>query len=258
MKKSLVLIFAILIFSQQGFSQLAEKISIFFSAGPTAPQESIIGMSFIFPQLNRDVGTDFATNIMGYTPNSENIQNYWQNGFNLGGGLIFKINSYLTLSTDFYYNYFDFNESQLSQDIGVALQDTFGLPYNTKGISISEGNLNIYELSLNARVQYPFKKIRPYIIGGVGYMHVSQDPININYNDDFNVQPGPQQASVSFFDQIPGQKLDALMYNGGVGLVVKLSNNVQPFLQVNGVLGSTTDQNTIYYNVKFGFVFTLR
>ena len=48
------------------------------------------------------------------------------------------------------------------------------------------------------------------------------------------------------------------MFNGGVGLVVKLSNNVQPFLQANGVLGSTTDQNTIYYNLKFGFAFSLR
>lgn len=217
-------------------------------------------MSFIFPQLSRDTGTDFATDFLGYTPNSENIQNYWQNGFNIGGGLVFKLNSYLAVSTDFYYNYFSFNESQLSQDIGKLLQDTsiIGIPYNENGLSISEGNLNIYELSLNARIQYPFEKIRPYVIGGVGYMHVSQNPVNINYNDDFNVQPGPQQASASFFDQIPGQKLDAVMFNGGVGLVVKLSNNVQPFLQANGVLGSTTDQNTIYYNLKFGFVFTLR
>ena len=157
-------------------------------------------MSFIFPQLSRDTGTDFATDFLGYTPNSENIQNYWQNGFNIGGGLVFKLNSYLAVSTDFYYNYFSFNESQLSQDIGKLLQDTsiIGIPYNENGLSISEGNLNIYELSLNARIQYPFEKIRPYVIGGVGYMHVSQNPVNINYNDDFNVQPGPQQASFHF------------------------------------------------------------
>jgi hypothetical protein len=56
-------------------------------------------------------------------------------------------------------------------------------------------------------VQYPFEKFRPFIFGGLGYMHIRQNPININYNDDFNIFPGPQLAFVSFFDQIPGQKL---------------------------------------------------
>ena len=258
MKKNLVVIVAILILSQSGFAQLAEKISIFFSAGATAPQESIIGKSIVFTQSSTD-----STEFPGYAPNSENIQDYWQNGFNIGGGLIWKLNSYFAVSTDFYYNFFAFNETRLAQDIGAILQDTSNtngvlLPYNENSLSISEGNLNIYELSLNARVQYPFEKLRPYIIGGVGYMHISQNPININYNDDFNIYPGPQQGGVSFFDQIPGQKLDALMFNAGIGLVVQLSKNVQPFIQANGVLGSTTDQNTIYYNLKFGFAFTLR
>lgn len=258
MKKSYIVIVTILILTQLGFSQVAEKVGIFFSAGGTAPQESIIGKSFVFPQLSRDTGTDFATDFLGYVPNSENIQEYWNNGINIGGGLIWKLNSYLAVSTDFYYNFFSFNESRLTQDIGVTLQDTIGLPYNENGLSISEGTLNIYELSLNLRAQYPFEKARPYIMGGIGYMHISQNPININYNDDFNVPPGPQQGGVSFFDQIPGQKLDALMFNAGVGLVVQLSKNVQPFLQANGVMGSTTGQNTIYYNLKFGFAFTLR
>ncbi|MCK4892949.1 MAG: autotransporter domain-containing protein [Calditrichia bacterium] len=260
MKKRLAIIIAILIMSQIGFSQIAEKVSIFFSAGGTAAQESVIGKNFVFPQLSRDTGTDFATYFLGYEPNSENIQEYWHNGFNLGGGLIWKLNSYLAVSTDFYYNFFTFNESRLSQDIGTFLQDTsfFSLPYNENGLTISQGTLNIYELSLNLRAQYPFEKVRPYIVGGMGYMHIRQNPININYNDDFNIYPGPQQANVSFFDQIPGQKLDALMFNAGFGVVVQLSKNVQPFLQANGVLGSTTGQNTIYYNLKFGFAFTLR
>jgi opacity protein-like surface antigen len=260
MKKCFVTIIIVLIFSQSGFSQIAEKISIFFSGGGTAVQESIVGKNLVFPQLSRDTGTDFAKDFLGYTPNSENIQEYWNNGFNIGGGLIWKFNSYLAVSTDFYYNFFTFNESQLAQDIANSFQDTtiIGIPYNDDGLSISQGTLNIFELSLNGRVQYPFEKVRPFIVGGIGYMHIRQNPININYNDDFNIDPGPQLGTVSFFDQIPGQKLDALMFNAGIGLVVQLSKNVQPFLQANGVFGSTSGQNTIYYNLKFGFAFTLR
>jgi opacity protein-like surface antigen len=264
MKSKFHIVFlATLLFVQLGLSQYTEKIRIYLSAGGTATQESIVGKTFQFPLLSRDIGSDFYTDFLGQKPNAENIQDYWNTGFNVGGGLIFDINSILAISTDFNYNQFSFNKDQMASKIGSTLQeipinDTTFVPYNPDGLNISQGSLSFLELSFNVRAQFPHKTFRPYAMGGIGYTHINQDVININYYDDFNIPPIPLQGNVNFYDQIPAATYNAMMINGGVGLAVKLAKNFQPFIQANYVLGLTDGNNTVSIPIKFGFVFTLR
>jgi len=246
---------------QSGFSQFAENMSIFISGGSSIPVESVVGKEFEFPQLSRDTGTDdFGKEILGLTADQENIQDYWNNGFNFGAGMIFEVTRLLSVTAEFNYNSFAFNDNQMAQDIRDALQDPeiIGIPYNPDGLTISQGDLSIYEITAGIRAQLPLGKLRPYLTVAGGYMRINQDPININYYDDFSVPPGPQQGVVSFYDRIPGLTSNALMVSGGGGILLYLSKNLQPFIQANYIMGFTDDQDTILYPVKFGFVFTLK
>ena len=264
MKNKILVISSILFFSMQlSHSQISEKIGLYVSGGGTMPVESIVGKTFEFPQLSRDVGGDFFTEFLGQQPDSKNIQNYWKTGFNVGGGLRYDLNSILAVSADFNYNLFRFDTNQLASDIGNSLQEipidpNMNVPFNPEGLTISQGSLNIYEFSVNVRAQFPLEMFRPYILGGGGYMRVNQDVISLSYYDDFNIPPLPQQGNVSFYDQIPAATYDALMLNAGVGLAVKLGKNLQPFVQVSYVQGLTKGNDTILYPVKFGFLFTLK
>ena len=262
-KNILVILLTSLIGVHLGFSQISEKIGLYVSGGGTMPQESIVGKTFEFPQLSRDTDSDFFTEFLGQIPDSKNIQNYWKTGFNVGGGLKYDLNSVLAVSADFNYNLFRFDNNQLASDIGNSLQEipidpNFNVPYNPEGLTISQGSLNIYEFSVNVRAQFPLERIRPYILGGMGYMRVNQDVITISYYDDFNIPPLPQQGNVNFYDQIPSASYDAIMLNAGVGLAVKLGKNLQPFIQANYVQGFTEGNDTILVPVKFGFIFTLK
>ncbi|UCF64235.1 MAG: outer membrane beta-barrel protein [bacterium] len=264
MKKNILAISSVLIFCVQlSYSQISEKIGLYVSGGGTMPVESIVGKTFEFPQLSRDTDSDFFTEVLGREADSKNIQNYWKTGFNVGGGLRYDINSILAVSADFNYNLFRFDANQLAGDVGNTLQEipidpNMNIPYNPDGLTISQGSLNIYEFSVNVRAQFPLERIRPYILGGAGYMRVNQDVISLSYYDDFNIPPLPQQGNVSFYDQIPAATYDAVMLNAGAGLAVKLSKNLQPFVQVSYVLGLTEGNDTILYPVKFGFLFTLK
>jgi len=264
MKSKIYVVFlATLLFAQIGLSQYTEKMRIYISGGGTAAQESIVGKTFQFPLLSRDIGGDFYTDFLGQEPNAENIKDYWKTGFNVGGGLIFDINSILAFSADFNYNQFSFNKDFLASQIGNTLQelpinDSTTVPYNPDGLNISQGSLSIIELSFNIRAQFPHETFRPYAMGGIGYSHIGQDVININYYDDFNIPPIPLQGNISFYDQIPSATYDVIMMNAGVGFAAKLAKNFQPFIQANYVLGLTDGNNTVSIPIKLGFVFTLK
>lgn len=247
-----------LITFQFAFSQLSEKMAVFINGGATMPVESVIGKSLSFPQLNYFTGTDFATNILGLTPDEKNFQDYWKNGFNIGAGMNYRLNSFLTITANFTYNHFEFNKNQLQQDIATAFQNpaVFGLPFNTQGLEIYEGTVNNYELKMNALIYFPVNTIRPYLVAGGGYLHTNQDPVKINYYDEPFSDP-LNAITIAFYDEIPGSTFDAAVLNAGAGVILPLKKNLQPFIQAEYNLGLTKDQSTVTYPIKLGFIFSL-
>jgi opacity protein-like surface antigen len=244
---------------QLAFSQLSENLDIYVTAGASLPVESSIGESFVFPQLNYFTGSDFATDILGLTPDEANFEEYWKTGFNVGAGLNYHLNSYLSVLADFNYNHFEFDKNAMQQDISDAIEDpdVIGVPFNEEGLDIYQGAVNIYELKINVRVQLPSESFRPYIIAGGGYMYVNQDAIKINYYDEPFSDPN-NAITIAFYDEIPGNTENALVMNAGAGILFKINKNLQPFLQAEYCLGLTEDQNTVMYPIKFGFNFSLK
>lgn len=259
MNGKLVAILFNLILLQVAFSQISENMDIFVTAGTSLPVESSIGESFIFPQLNYFTNSDFASDILGLTPDAANFEKYWKNGFNAGAGMNYRLNSYLSLVADFNYNHFEFDKNSLQQDISNAFENpaVYGIPFNEQGLDIYQGAVNMYELKINARVQYPSENFRPYILAGGGYMHVNQDAVKINYYDEPFSDPN-NATTIAFYDEIPGYSENAAVVNAGAGILFKINKNLQPFIQAEYSSGLTKDQNTVTYPIKFGFNFSLR
>ena len=120
--------------------------------------------------------------------------------------------------------------------------------------------MKVIELSLNARAQFPHETFRPYLIGGIGYTHIGQDVININYYDDFNIPPIPLLGSVSFYSFSQWSFLQNLIFSKSLHRMPNIHTlkNFQPFIQASYVVSFTDETNTVTIPVKFGFVFTLR
>jgi len=260
MYRILFILFLSITMIQVGFGQISEKIDIYFSGGTSYPVESVIGKSFEFPQLNNLIAPDFAQNALNLQPDVTNFKEFWKTGINIGAGLAFKANRYLAIMTDFNYSNFTFNKGKLEQQVGNFFADPsgidipFSLPFNSAGLEINQGSINMYQVMANFRLQMPMELLRPYIIGGAGYLHIGQESININYYDEPYTD---SQGSISFYDQIPGTKQDALILNGGVGVLFYVKKTFQPFIQVGYNLALTNVDNTIYYPVRFGFNFSL-
>jgi opacity protein-like surface antigen len=259
MKKQLLIIVAGLILFQFSIAQISENIDIFVSGGTSLPVESSIGKSLTFPQLNYFTNTDFARDILGLKPSAENFQEYWKTGFNAGAGLNYHLNSYLAITASFNYNHFEFDKNRLQQDISDPFEDPtiIGVPFNKQGLDIFQGGVNIYELKINARVQFPLEIFTPYILAGGGYLHLNQDAVKINYYDEPFSDP-TNATTIAFYDEIPGNIEDALVANAGAGILFQLSKIFQPFIQAEYILGLTEDQDTVMYPIKFGFNLSLR
>jgi opacity protein-like surface antigen len=250
----LLIIFIICI--NQSIAQLSEKINLIIAGGPSIPVESSIGSSFTFIQLDIISDTSFSNAILGIENSASNFEKYWEPGFNLGAGLEYKFNKYLSLIAAFSYNNFVFDENKLANDFSRGFGSEFiDLPFNSTGFDVIGGTANIYTISLNAKARYPLKFATPYIAAGGGFMRVNQEQIGVNYFDEpfDNIQ-----ATVSFYDIVPENKENVFTGNAGVGLIFNLGKNFRPFVEANYLLGLTSDNNTIIYPIKFGFVFNLQ
>jgi opacity protein-like surface antigen len=244
---------------QSSSAQISEKIDLYISGGTSIPIESVVGKTFNFPQLNKTIIPDFAENALKLKPDVTNFSEFWKTGINVGAGLIYKFNNHLSVVTDFNYSNFVFNKNKLRQDVANFFADlsVIGLssiPFNSAAMEINQGSIQMYQVVANLKAQVSMEFFRPYIIGGAGYLRINQAPININYYDEPYAdvfQP------ISFYDQIPGANKDALVLNGGVGILFYLNKKFQPFIQASYTYANTQPDKTIYYPIRFGLNFSL-
>jgi opacity protein-like surface antigen len=245
---------------QTSHTQISEKIDLYISGGTSIPIESVVGKTFNFPQLNKTIYPDFAENALNLKPDVTNFREFWKTGINVGAGLIYKFNSNLSVVTDFNYSNFVFNKNKLRQDIANLFADLSAIgsqgsiPFNSAALEINQGSIQMYQIMANLKAQLSMELIRPYIMGGAGYLRINQASININYYD----QPyTTTDGYISFYDQIPGTSKDALVLNGGVGILFYLNKKFQPFIQASYTYANTQPDKTIYYPVRFGLNFSL-
>jgi hypothetical protein len=193
-------------------------------------------------------------------------------------GLEYEVNNYLTSIIQFQYQQFQLDKNKFTSQFAEGYENYFFsnldsslIFFNNEGFDVQKGAVDIFTVSLNVKGQYPLPYITPYAAAGGGYMHMKQEVIDINYYDEPLSFVPPQQATITFFDRIPGRTADALLANLGIGIYYNKWNTIHPFVEGQYNLGFTKkvdlfpnkpgDQesfDTIYYSLKFGLIFNLK
>lgn len=244
MKQIYVLISIIFILTSLSYGQLTERLKLYVGGGAAQPVESFLLNKF-FEEMPIDVQTP------------DNFENYWQPGVNIGAGFEYGFTRNLSLRADFSYSHFTFNPDPIRKIIEdgyreteqLALQQGDTINIRIVDFNVYRGAVNIYTASLTAKASLPLGIVTPYIIGGGGYMHIEQQPIELSNLVD------PIDFGFSFSFQVPQDKSDSFMGIGGGGISFNLAQNVHPFIEGNYLLGLTQGDNTIYYSFRGGFIF---
>ncbi len=247
--KTLMTVFIMLtVLLTTAFSLDSEKARLQISGGMTMPQESFL----LAPPEFLQYGETFNS-ILSIREGSSSFSDFWKNGVNVGVGLLYNLNRFIDVQGNFTYNNFVFDQSHMKNVFaqGFAIID---LPFHPSLMDLNRGAVNIYSASVGLRASLPVSFIEPYVTGAVGYLWMKQDNIEISYYDDYGT--ANSQNAISFYDEIPARNANAVMGVGGVGLGVRLSNYVKPFVEADYVLAKTKDNDTIFTPLKFGFEFS--
>lgn len=244
MKHINTLITFIFILTSLSYGQLSQKLHLYVGAGAAQPLESFLLNNF-FEEMPIDVQT------------ADNFDNYWKPGINIGAGLEYGFTRNLSLRADFSYSHFIFNkdpiqlilENQNREYEQFFLQQGDTIDLRIVDFEVYRGAVNIYTASITAKASLPLGIITPYVVGGGGYMHIEQEPIELSNLVD------PIEFGFSFSFRIPEDKSDSFMGIAGGGLSFNLAKNVHPFLEGNYLFGATEGDNTIYYSFRAGFIF---
>ncbi|MFZ0389281.1 MAG: hypothetical protein WAN36_02395, partial [Calditrichia bacterium] len=151
MKRTILLLAFVLISWQGLHAQLRENLSAYVGAGASQPVESYLLNNFLVE--NQLAPAD-----------AENFNNYWNMGVNIGAGLEYHLNSYLSLQANFNYTAFTFNDNELAAFVKGLV------PFQIVEFDVNRGNVDLYNVWLSARLEVPLGIISPYVSGGGGYI----------------------------------------------------------------------------------------
>jgi len=244
LKQINVLITFIFILTSLSYGQLSQKLHLYVGAGAAQP-----GESFLLNKFFEETPIDMQT--------PDNFENYWDPGINIGAGLEYGFTRNLSLRADFSYSHFTFNPDPIRRIIEdgyreteqLALQQGDTIDIRIVDFEVYRGAVNIYTASLTAKASLPLGIITPYLVGGGGYMHIEQEPIELSNLVD------PIELGFSFSFRIPEDKSDSFMGIAGGGISFNLAQNIHPFFEGNYLLGATEGDDTIYYSFRGGFIF---
>src|SRR5579872_4377741 len=117
----------------------------------------------------------------GFSPLVGNISNHLNNGWHVTGGVGFNAGRVFSIGPQFMY-------------------DGFGVPGAVlREAGAPSGNAHVWSISADPRLQLPFPKFRPYLVGGVGYYRRT-----VNFTR-------PALISVTFFDPFFGYVLPGVV-----------------------------------------------
>lgn len=233
MKKIVYFLSASLLLVNFAFGQLSENLRLYAGGGISQPSESFLLKDFLFE------------NQLGQ-PTSATFDKFWNLGLNIDAGLEYSITPTLGARLGFSYSNFSINDEEVRSEIRKVLPSVIQIV----DFNANRGTVNIYAVALSARLQFPLHFITPYLIGGIGFMHINAEPVEISSINE------PQDNSFSF--RFPEDKADAFMNTGGAGIAVNVSQNLHPYVEGSYNLGLTEKDNTIYYSARVGMLFDIR
>jgi opacity protein-like surface antigen len=158
------------------------------------------------------------------------FSDYWNAGFNFGGGFEYYLNSNTALQVYIDYNHFPFDDQK-----AIAALDL-----SSSTIS-SGGGANILNISVDVKYLLTNDKtFSPYILGGIGYFNFSLSDLSSSdlYGDSHSATGG----SVSAFS-----------INFGFGAEFMVSSDISIFADARYVLGFTNNSTvnfTLDQNVQ--------
>jgi opacity protein-like surface antigen len=241
------IIMLILLTAVVATAQIKDKLTFRLYGGATLPQESSVGQNLELVQFG---------DLLNAGQSTSNFEDYWNRGWNLGVGFDYQVFENFSAGVEFGANFFTVNETQFENDLKEVFA-FFDLPYNSAAGEITQGSTEIYTLLLSVKASYPLGSITPYVSLNGGTMFINQKALKITYFD----QPGgPNESTIFFYDELPGQNGTVLTANVGIGLQYGFLPTVSSFAEFNYTLGHNTsydnvDASTIIFPVRVGLVF---
>jgi hypothetical protein len=251
MKTIMFFIFLSLLSAQLTYAQWSENLKLFVSAGGSQPVESYVMNNFSVQSFLPDVFSQFST---FHSPDASYFADNWKTGVNLAAGFEYPVYKFFSAQFGFTYSHFAFSENDIKASLENEYENVnrlFGIRPRLVNFNVYRGAVNAYTLSLSGKVRIPLHIVSPYLVGGFGYMHIGHEPIEVSYTTD------PLDIGISFSGRIPADQADVFMGSGGGGIVFNLSQGVKPFVEGTYYMGLTNNDNTLYYSIRSGFLFSL-
>ncbi|HLK31939.1 MAG TPA: outer membrane beta-barrel protein [Terriglobales bacterium] len=154
-----------------------------------------LATAFAMAQSERPVSINVGG---GFSPLVGNLSNHLNNGWHVTGGVKYNPTKTFSIGPQFTYN-------------------GFGVPGSVlREARAPNGDAHVWSITADPRLQLPFPKLRPYLVGGVGYYRRT-----VNFTQ-------PALINVTFFDPFFGY-----IFPGVVG-----TNQVLKSITRNGIGGS--------------------
>ena len=154
-----------------------------------------LATAFAVAQSERPVSINVGG---GFSPVVGNVSNDLNNGWHITAGAKYNVTSTFSIGPQFLYN-------------------GFGVPGSVlRRAGAPNGDAHVWAITADPRLQLPFSRLRPYLVGGVGYYRRT-----VNFTQ-------PAVTSVTFFDPFFGY-----VFPGLVG-----TNQVLKTITRNGIGGS--------------------
>lgn len=243
MKKWPIAVLLLGLFSTFSSAQLDEKLNLYLGVGSALPVESFLLNPVQLLQVPDGVNLDFADDPTAF-------EEYYQTGLALNIGLDYQINSHFSLLASMGYNTFGFDSDAFGARVGRGLEEAlsaFQLDYVPAAMLIEGGRASTLTGSVAAKVRLQAGFFAPYLMGGGGLIRVNQNLINVSYVTD----------DVNYYDRVSETHTNAAFATAGGGFALAFSEQIKPFVEGGYHLGLTDGDNTLYYSLQLGFVFSM-
>lgn len=180
-------------------------------------------------------GVSLYTSLGSSTParNSDDFQEYWKPGLNLGAGVGVRMSRLTELVFDLNYCKHELDDEEFLEDNNL---DGFDL-------TSTGGDVSIAAFLMNARILFTGSdaKVKGYFIGGLGVGFVSVDDYSIGDGDLTITSPGHSDSNVAL--------------RLGLGLDFRLGSKSWLYLESNGFGVAGEDEGVLVNLFKLGFKF---
>lgn len=165
----------------------------------------------------------------------ELFTDYWNFGYNVGGGFGYRFSSTFSTSLLLNYNNFSFNDNRFLRDLGIG-----GL-----GVEVDGGSTSILTItgSAKARIFSEPNSLSAFLTGGFGYFRLSASDVKLSYGNQSETISSESESAIS------------LQFGGGIEVPIGINKFF--FIEIDYGLGLTDEEVTGYIPVKLGFIILL-